>query len=149
MSQTPVLTGQDIAEAYGAVEARLERALSSTGTTNREYVVLRVLAARPFESPASLHEYLAAQRQLALSPAAVGELLAGLESRTLASGTAKNDPGPAKLTPNRTELLRRLTDAVAPTSREVFAGIAPEDLATAHNVLRQIIDRTAGSASGD
>ena len=110
---------------------------------------LRVLAARPFESPASLHEYLAAQRQLALSPAAVGELLAGLESRALASGTAKNGLGPAKLTPHGAELLRRLTDAVAPTSREVFAGIAPEDLATAHNVLRQIIDRTAGSASDD
>jgi DNA-binding MarR family transcriptional regulator len=149
MSQTPVLTGQDIAEAYGAVEARLERALGSTGITNREYVVLRIVAARPFESPASLHEYLAAQRQLALSPAAVGELLAGLESRALASGTARNDPGPARLTPDGAELLRRLTDAVAPTSREVFAGIAPEDLATAHNVLRQIIDRAAGSASDD
>ena len=108
MSQTPVLTGQDIAEAYGAVEARLERALSATGTTNREYVVLRVLAARPFESTASLHEYLVAQRQLALSPTAVSELLAGLESRALASGTAKNDPGRAKLTPNGAELLRRI-----------------------------------------
>lgn len=149
MSQTPVLTGQDIAEAYGAVEARLERALSATGTTNREYVVLRVLAARPFESTASLHEYLVAQRQLALSPTAVSELLAGLESRALASGTAKNDPGPAKLTPNGAELLRRLTETVAPTTREVFAGIAPEDLVTAHNVLRQIIDRAAGSASDD
>ena len=149
MSQTPVLTGQDIAEAYGAVEARLEQALSATGTTNREYVVLRVLAARPFESPASLHEYLAAQRQLALSPAAVSELLAGLESRALASGTAKNDPGPATLTPNGAELLRGLTETVAPTTREVFAGIAPEDLATAHNVLREIIDRAAGSASDD
>ena len=149
MSQTPVLTGQDIAEAYGAVEARLERALSATGATNREYVVLRVLAARPFESTASLHEYLVAQRQLALSPTAVSELLDGLESRALASGTAKNDPGPAKLTPNGAELLRRLTETVAPTTREVFAGIAPEDLVTAHNVLRQIIDRAAGSASDD
>ena len=65
MSQTPILTGQDIAEAYGAVEVRLEQALSATGTTNREYVVLRVLAARPFESPARLHKYLAGQRELA------------------------------------------------------------------------------------
>ena len=149
MSQTPILTGQDIAEAYGAVEVRLEQALSVTGTTNREYVVLRVLAARPFESPASLHKYLATQRQLALSPTAVSELLAGLESRALASGTATNAPGPAELTPNGVELLRRLSETVAPTTREVFAGIAPEDLATAHNVLRQIIDRAASSASDD
>jgi hypothetical protein len=77
----PALAGQDIAEAYGAVEIQLERVLSPTGTTRHEYVVLGVLAARSFESPASLHEYLAAQRQLALSPAAVSDLLAGLRTR--------------------------------------------------------------------
>ena len=37
----------------------------------------------------------------------------------------------------------------SPSSREVFAGIALEDLATAHNVLRQIIDRVASSARDD
>ena len=143
MSQTPLLTGQDIAEAYGAVEAQLERVLTPTGIARHEYVVLRVLAGRPFESPASLHEYLAAQRQLALTPAAVSELLAGLQARALTTGTAKNDPGPAQLTPDGAELLRNLTETVAPTTREVFAGIAPEDLATAHRVLRQIIDHAA------
>ena len=143
MSQAPVLTGQDIAEAYGAVEAQLERVISPTGITRHEYIVLRLLAARPFESPASLHEYLAAQRQLALTPAAVSELLAGLQARALTTGTAKNDGGPAELTADGAELLRKLTETVAPTTREIFAGIATEDLATAHHVLRQVIDHPA------
>jgi DNA-binding MarR family transcriptional regulator len=148
MTETPILTGQDIAEAYGAVETLLEHALGETDTTNREYVVLRVLAARgPVEAPTSLHEYLAGQRQLDLSPTAVEELLAGLEARALATGTAKDAPGPAKLTAHGTELLRGLTETVAPRTRVLFAGIAGEDLATAHRVLREIIDRTPSIAS--
>ena len=142
MTQAPVLTGQDIAEAQGAVQGLLEQALAGTGSTSREYVVLRVLAARgPFESPANLHDYLAGQRQLALSPAAVSELLAQLEAHGLAAGMAKDGPGPAQLTPEGTELLRSLTETVAPTTREVFAGIAPQDLATAHRVLQQVIEQ--------
>jgi DNA-binding MarR family transcriptional regulator len=142
MTQAPVLTGQDIAEAQGAVQGLLEQALAGTGSTSREYVVLRVLAARgPFESPASLHDYLAGQRQLALSPAAVSELLARLEAHGLATGMAKDGPGPAQLTPEGTELLRSLTETVAPATRELFAGIAPQDLATAHRVLQQVIEQ--------
>jgi DNA-binding MarR family transcriptional regulator len=142
MTQPPVLTGQDIAEAQGAVQGVLEHALNGTGTASREYVVLRVLAARgPFQSPASLHHFLAGQRQLALSPAAVAELLTGLQTRGLATGTAKTDPGPAQLTPEGAELFRSLTETVAPSTREVFASIGHEDLATTHRVLQQIIEQ--------
>jgi DNA-binding MarR family transcriptional regulator len=142
MTQQPVLTGQDIAEAEGAVQGVLEHALAGTGTTSREYVILRVLAVRgPFQSPASLHDYLAGQRQLALSPAAVAELLARLQARGLATGTAKDSPAPAQLTPEGAELFRGLAETVAPGTRKVFAGIAQEDLATAHRVLRQVIDQ--------
>ena len=148
MTQTPILTGQDIAEAYGAVEILLARALSGTGTTNREYVVLRVLAARgPVENPASLHEYLAGERQLDLSADAAGELLARLEARGLAAGTAKDDPGPAKLTPQGAELLRTLTETVAPRTRALFSSIAAEDMTIAHRVLREIIDRAPAIVS--
>lgn len=142
MTQPPFLTGQDIAEAQGAVQALLEQALDGTGTTSSEYVVLRVLAVRgPFASPASLHDYLAGQRQLALGPAAVAELLAELEARGLAIGTAREASGPAALTPEGAGVLRSLAETVAPTTREVFAGIVHEDLATAHRVLQQVIEQ--------
>jgi hypothetical protein len=144
MTQPPVLTGQDIAEAFGAVQGLQEQALAGTGSTGSEYVVLRVLAGRgPFQSPASLHELLAGQRQLALSPAAARELLAGLEARGLATGTVKDGLGPAQLTPEGTETLRKLTETLAPAIRELYSGMPPEDLATAHRVLRQVIDRAA------
>ena len=102
---------------------------------------------RPVENPASLHEYLAGERQLDLTPAAAGELLAGLEARGLAAGTAKDDPGPAKLTPPGAELLRALTETVAPRTRAVFSSIPTEDLTIAHRVLREIIDRASATGS--
>jgi DNA-binding MarR family transcriptional regulator len=142
MTQPSVLTGQDIAEAEGAVQGVLEHALAGTGITSPEYVVLRVLAVRgPVHPPASLHDFLASQRQLALSPAAVAELLAGLQARGLAAGTAKDDPGPAQLTEQGAGLFRGLAEAIAPATREVFAGIDQQDLATAHRVLRQVIEQ--------
>lgn len=150
MTQLPVLTGQDIAEAEGAVQGVLEHALAGTGTTSREYVVLRVLAVRgPVDPPASLHDFLAGQRQLALSPAAVAELLAVLQARGLATGTAKDDPGPAQLTEQGAELFRSLAEAVAPATRQVFTGIAQEDLVTAHRVLRQIIEQAQRRHDGN
>jgi hypothetical protein len=135
MTQSPVLTGQDIAEAFGAVQAAQERALAGTGSTSREYVVLRVLAERgPFGSPAELHEFLAGQRQLALTRAAAGDLLAGLEARGLVSGQSQ-------LTPEGAETLGKLRDAQAPAVREIYAGLDSADLVTARRVLRQVIDQ--------
>lgn len=144
MSETPVLTGQDIAEAEGAVTRLLERALAPTGTSRPEYVVLRVLAGRgPFGSPGELHDYLAGQPQLGLTSEAVAALLAGLEAQGLAAGTALDSPGPAQATPEGTALLGRLTETVAPATRELYAGLDPGDLAVAHRVLTQIIARAA------
>jgi DNA-binding MarR family transcriptional regulator len=149
MIQPPVLTGQDIAEAFGAVQGLQEQTLAKIGSTSREHVVLRVLGARGrFESVASLHELLVGQRQLALSPAEATDLLARLETRGLATGTAKDNSGPVQLTPQGTEALRKLNEAIAPTIRDLYSGMAPEDLATAHRVLRQVIDR-AGQLRGE
>ena len=147
MTQTPVLTGQDIAEAQGAVQALLERILAETGTTSREYVVLRVLAAPgAFDNPTTLHEFLAGQRQLDLTPDAIGELLTGLERRGLAAGTAKHGPGPAELTPKGAALYRGLSETIAPRTTELFSNIPAEDMATAHRVLRDIIRRASAIA---
>ncbi len=81
------------------------------------------------------------QRQLALTPATVAGLLTGLQRRALTTGTARNDPGPAQLTPKGAELFRSLAETVAPSTREVFASIAQEDLATTHRVLQQITEQ--------
>jgi len=125
MSQAPVLTGQDIAEAQGAVTRLLERSLAATNTSRVEYITLRVLVVRgPFTSPGELHDYLAGQPQLGLTPEATAELLAGLEEQGLAAGTALGSPGPAKATERGAARLAQLSDAVAPTTRKLFGGLA-------------------------
>src|SRR5436305_5386080 len=99
MTQAPILTGQDIAEAQGAVTRLLEQSLAKTGTSRHEYVTLRVLVARgPFTSPKELHEYLAGQSQLGLTPDAVAALLSHFEEQGLAAGTALESAGPAQAT---------------------------------------------------
>lgn len=142
MTQPPVLTGQDIAEAEGAVSRLLERVLAKEGTTRQEYIALRVLALRgPWASPRELHAFLLGQRQLGLTGAAATELLAGLEDQGLASGTAADGRGPAAATPDGTALHARLNEAVLPTTRELYAGLDPDDLAIARRVLTQVTKR--------
>ncbi len=120
MPQTPTLTGQDIAEAQGAVRALLDRVLADTGTTSNEYVALRVLAVRgPAASPAAFHEFLAGQRQLELDLPAVADLLGRLEARGLISGSSADGAGPTQLTAEGAALHAGLADAVAAVTRQL------------------------------
>jgi hypothetical protein len=142
MTQAPLLTGQDIAEAEGAVTRLLEQALAGEGATRQDYIALRVLTLRgPWTSPRELHAFLAGQRQLGLTTAAAAELLARLESQGLASGTAADGPGPAEATSEGAALQASLAAAVAPATRELFAGLDPDDLAAARRVLTQVTER--------
>jgi hypothetical protein len=136
------LTGQDIAEAHGAVTSLLERSLARVDANRYEYVFLRVLTARgPYASPAELHRYLAGQPQVGLSPEETATVLAGLERRGLASGTAPDSAGPARATAEGAALLARLTQEVAPRTRQLYAGLAAADLAIAHRVLAELTKR--------
>jgi len=136
------MSGQDIAEAEGAVTRLLEEALAKEGITRQEYLALRVLGLRgPWASPRELHTFLAGQRQLGLTEAAAAELLARLEDRGLARGTAAGGPGPAEATPAGAALHASLTAAVAPVTRELYAGLEPGDLAAARRVLTQVTER--------
>lgn len=144
MPQPPALTGQDIAEAQGAVTRLLEHSLAGTGTSSQEYVVLRVLAFRgPYASPEDLHAYLAGQPQVGLTRATAVELLGRLEALGLASGTAPGSGGPAGATHEGKARLAELAAAVAPGTRALFAGLDPSDLLIAHNVLAELTTRAA------
>ena len=147
MPQPPILTGQDIAEAQGAVTRLLERALGPTGVSRHAYVALRVLVARGPQAPRELHAFLADQPQLGLSANAVAELLAGLEEGGHATGTARDSAGPAQATTEGAALLARLNEAAAPSIRALYAGLDPEDLAVAHRVLVKVTER-AGELAG-
>jgi DNA-binding MarR family transcriptional regulator len=143
MTQTPTLTGQDIAEAEGAVQALLDAILSASGSTTRnEYVVLRVLTVRgPAGSPAAFSEFLAGQRQLGLNRPAAAALLAGLEAKGLVSGSPEDGQGPVQLTAEGAALFAMLAEAIAPVTARLYNGIDPGDLAVAHEVLAQVTER--------
>jgi len=144
MPQPPVLTGQDIAEAQGAVTRLLEHSLTATGVSSQEYVVLRVLSLRgPYASAGDLRAFLASQPQVGLTAEGISQLLAALEAQGLASGTAPGSPGPAAATPAGKARLAKLNEAVAPATRAVFAGLDPGELAIARNVLAQVTARAA------
>lgn len=136
MSDTALLTGQDIGEAEGAMSALLEHAIAASGRGRAEYITLRVLAARgPFASIAELSDFLAGQRQLGLARADAVTLLDRL------CGEGLTTAEPVELTADGRAALRELATAVAPLTRQVFAGLDHEDLAVAHRVLVELVQR--------
>jgi DNA-binding MarR family transcriptional regulator len=144
MSPPATLTGQDVGEAEGALTALLNQVLTSTNTgiTRTQYIALRVLALRgPIPSPTALHDYLAAQPQVGLDRPQVAELFRSLEARGLVSGSVRDSPGPAQLTPEGATLNAKLADAVAATANRLYADLDPDDLATAHRVLAEVTER--------
>lgn len=144
MAPPATLTGQDVGEAEGALTGLLERILAGTqsGLSRPEYITLRVLALRgPAASPADFHEHLASQPQLGLDQSGVADLLRGLEARGLIDGSNRDGDGPVQLTAVGADLHASVADSVLAVTRRLYADINPEDLATAHNVLVELIER--------
>ena len=136
MTDTALLTGQDIGEAEGAMTALLERAIAPSGRSRAEYITLRVLAAQAqYGSDGELIDYLAGQRQLGLDRAGVVAMLDRLRDDDLVAAAS------AELTAAGQNLLQELAAAVAPVTRELFAGMDPNDLAVSHRVLVELIQR--------
>jgi hypothetical protein len=149
MTDSPTLTGQDIAEAQGAVRGLLDRILAGTGTTSNDYVALRVLAARgPWASANALRDYLAGQPQLDLDQRSAAALLDGLRTRGLITSESDGNTGPVQLTAVGTELNADLGRAVAEVTGELYASIDRDDLATAHRVLVQVTERAGQLPAG-
>ena len=144
MAPPATLTGQDVGEAEGALSALLTHVLAGTnsGLSRTEYLALRVLSARgPTQPPAAIHDYLAGQPQVGLDRSQVGDQFAGLEARGLVSGSDRDGPGPIQLTAEGTALLARLGEAMAGLTGRLYAGLDPDDLATAHRVLAAVTQR--------
>ena len=142
MTEAPTLTGQDIAEAQGAVRGLLDRILDGSGSTSNDYVALRVLAARgPWASADALCDFLAGQPQLGLDLPAVVKLVNGLKARGLITISSPEGPGSVQLSADGAALHASLARSITATTSELYARIDPGDLATAHVVLRQVIER--------
>ncbi|GAA1875732.1 MarR family winged helix-turn-helix transcriptional regulator [Asanoa iriomotensis] len=137
MTTTPTLTGQDVAEAQGALGALLDHVLSDAGVSGTEYVTFRVITARgPWASIGELSAFLATQPQLRLDRAAAEALCAGLVQKGLVTAGE-----PVALTDAGTNLFADLNERVRRTTADIYAGLDPADLATARKVLATLAER--------
>ena len=136
MTDTGLLNGQDIGEAEGAMTALLERALAPSGHGRAEYITLRLLASRePFGSAEELTGFLAGQRQLGLDRADAVMMVDRLRAEGLVTAA------PVGLSADGRTALEELAAAIAPVTRQVFADLDLLDLAAAHRVLGELIQR--------
>jgi DNA-binding MarR family transcriptional regulator len=137
MTETQVLTGQDISEAHGAVRKLHEQILHGSGTTSNEQITLRVVAVRgPWTTRTALRDYLQDQPQLALDQSAADRLLDSLEQRGLITTDT-----PVVLTAQGKDLLDRLTATVQGTAARLYDGLSPDDLAVAQRVLTKVTEQ--------
>ncbi|MBA2892750.1 MarR family transcriptional regulator [Nonomuraea soli] len=138
MTQPPALTGQDIAEAQGALRGLLEGVLAPTGVSGNGYLALRVLTLRGPMAPGDLRDFLAGQRQLGLDPAGAAALLDDLAARGL---IGVGDDGLTRTTQEGAALHTRLSETIAPITGQVFGDFDPADLEVAHRVLNEVMRR--------
>jgi DNA-binding MarR family transcriptional regulator len=146
MSPVATLTGQDVGEAEGALTGLLERILagSNTGLKRTEYITLRVLATRgPGASLADFREFLLRQPQLALDPTSVDELLNGLEVRGVITVGGPEAEGSVRLTAAGAALQANAATAVQAVTARLYAGLDPEQLSIAHDVLVELTRRAS------
>ena len=137
MTESPMLTGQDISEAHGAVRKLHDHILHRTGSTSNQHITLRVVAVRgPWTTRTALRDYLRDQPQLSLDEPAADQLLDDLEEQELITTEA-----PVALTARGEQLHARLTSAVQGTAARLYEDFTPDDLAIAHRVLARVTER--------
>jgi len=135
----PVLTGQDIAEAEGAVHGLLESILDGAEVTADEYIMLRVLTLRPAMTPAEAYEFFGSQRQLRRTPAELGAMLRGLADRGLVAGL--DGDGPVTPTPRGAAIYSALLERVQGVVTRLYAGFDPAELGQAKRTLSAVAER--------
>jgi len=126
------LTGQDIAEAQGALARLLGDFLAPHGISTTEFITMRVIVVRGKEmTPDQMKALLTSQRQLGLDPAAVDRLFHNLQAKGWMEDGTLTDTGQSTF-----ERLDALVNTLTP---KVFAGFDAHDLDIAHDVMRKVI----------
>jgi hypothetical protein len=135
----PLLTGQHIAEAEGAVHGLLETVLSGAEVTADEYVLLRVVTLRPGMTPAQAGDFLGAQRQLRRTRGELVAMLRGLADRGLVTGL--DGAGPVAPTDRGAALYARLFAAVQEVTPRIYRDLDPADLGRTKETLALVAER--------
>jgi hypothetical protein len=126
------LTGQDIAEAQGALASLLGEILAPHGISTTEFITMRVIVVRGKEMTLDqMKAFLVSQRQLGLNPEDADALFDGLRAKGWTAGGA--------LTGDGHSVFERLNALVGTLTPRVFAGFDAYDLEVAHQVMRKVV----------
>lgn len=135
MCRPPILTSRNIGLAENALRALLTKALKHTGLDYHRWVALKLVADGQWPVPAArlieqLKDFLKMDEAGAL--AAINDLRAqGLVDTSDRIST----------TLRGRSLYERLCDETGEVSRQIYAGLDPDDLAATHRVLSVITAR--------
>jgi len=135
MCRPPILTSRNIGLAENALRALLARALQNTGLDYHRWVALKLVADGAWPIPeatlvAQLRDFLKMDEASAL--AAINDLRAQelVDTSDRLSTTLRGR-----------SLYERLCDETGEISRQIYAGLDPDDLAATHRVLSVITAR--------
>jgi len=147
MTQAPVLTGQDIGEAQGAVRGLLDAVVAPHGVTSTDYVVLRLVAGgTAFASAPALARHLADLPQLGLDGDRAAATVDGLVRRGLLEDLTQD--GGIRLGDAGRALYEEVNARVGAAAADVYGSIDPQSLAIARAVLHQVIERAGQVRAG-
>ncbi|GAA0655238.1 hypothetical protein GCM10010193_01930 [Kitasatospora atroaurantiaca] len=144
MTQTPLLTGQDIGTAAYATRAVLDRLLDRHRLGFPQWVSLRVVATRGPALPRPEFEQILTDGQ-ALPP----ELVPTLAAQLLDAGLAvADDSGRLDPSPQGRALHDEITAEIAGITEQLYGSLDPADLAATRRILDQVTVRARELSDG-
>jgi hypothetical protein len=141
MTETPILTGQDIGQAHFATRAVLERLLAQAGLDFGASVTLN--AAEGNDSPLRRADLIArVVHGLKIEEPAAGAVLTALLDQGLVALTPPTATDPqVTLTPAGKARFQQVRDGIGQITQRLYGGLPTDDLAAAHRVLTTVTAR--------
>jgi DNA-binding MarR family transcriptional regulator len=140
MTETPILSGQDIGQAHYATRAVLERLLAGTGLEFGAWVTLNLVGG---SDPALDESDVLARvvHGLKVDETTARSAVSELVDRGLITRTAPTANPKITLTPAGSARRQQALDGLAQITQRLYGGLPPEDLAAAHRVLSTVTSR--------
>jgi DNA-binding MarR family transcriptional regulator len=141
MTETPILTGQDIGQAHLATRAVLERLLAQTGLDFGASVTLNAAAGN--DPPLRRADLIArVVHGLKIEESAAVAVLTDLLDQGLVALTPPTAADPeVTLTPAGQARFQQVREGIGQITQRLYGGLPNDDLAAAHRVLTAVTDR--------
>lgn len=147
MTQTPILTGQDIGQASRATRAVLDRLLADTGTGFNNWVTLSLLGDH---GPNVDEDRLVGRvvQGLRVDEPVVRDVLTQLLDQGLVERTSPASGPQISLTSAGADRVHQIKSGIGQITERLYGGLPAEDLAVAHRMLAAVTARANAELDG-